>query len=85
MSEPMATKDTQDDSEVTSWMIRKLADGKFVLGEGPNEYGYDNAEDLLADLKDDLGGNDMNVQDNSDQQTKMDNVKKAIGGDQNEG
>lgn len=81
MSEPM--QDTQDDSEVTSWTIRKLADGKFVLGEGPDEYGYDSVDELLADLKDDLGGND--VQDDSEGENKMANVKKILQGDQNEG
>ena len=34
--------------------IRVLNDGKYVLREGMEEYGYENMDDLLNDLKSDL-------------------------------
>lgn len=42
-----------------SWQIKRISDGKFVLceygKEGQSEYAYDNVDELLSALKDDLG------------------------------
>ena len=68
--------------ETQSYTIRVLSDGKFVLSDNDGEYGYDNVDDLLTDLKDDLGGApDQGADDAGESMnSKKDNVKKIMGG-----
>ena len=64
------------------YTIRVLDDGKFVMSDNEGEYGYDNADDLLTDLKDDLSGTpDQGADDaGENMNSKKDKVKKIMGG-----
>ena len=60
--------------------IRVLDDGKFVLREGMEEYGYEDIESLLSDLKSDLeecAGN-YSSNDTNDAASKKEKVKKMM-------
>ena len=70
--------------ECTSWNIRKLDDGKFVMSSQDGEYGYDTLDELISDLKEETSGDSSEKDGEVEANEKKNNVKKIMEAD-NEG